>query len=89
MPHIEKIVVFLKILFIVSAILKLFAQKKHPKLTIELRIVHILYYNASLFLFMYWFNPWSNKVCLEGEEKIIVFSFALIEFIQEMIPDLF
>jgi hypothetical protein len=89
MPYIEKIVLFLKILFIVSAILKLIARKDRPKLTIELRIVRILYYNASLFLFLYWFNPWTKKICLEGEEKIIVFSFALIEFIQEMMPDLF
>jgi predicted acyltransferase len=89
MQLIEKTVVFLKILFIVSAFLKFIAQKDRPKLTVELRIVRMLYYNTSLLLFLYWFNPWTKMVCLEGEEKLIVFSFVLIEFIEEFFPDLF
>jgi hypothetical protein len=89
MQLIEKTVIFLKILFIVSAFLKFLAHKDRPKLTIEEHIVRILYYNASLVLFLYWFNPWTKKVCLEGEEKMIIFTFVLIEFMQEFFPHFF
>jgi len=37
-------------------------------------------------LFLYWFNPCSKKICLEGEDKMIVFSFMAIELIEEIFP---
>jgi hypothetical protein len=78
------IVVALKLLFIFSALLKLFTSNIIPKT--EVKIVRFLYYNASLLLFLYWFNPWTNKICLEGEDKFIVFSFMVIELIEEIFP---
>ena len=75
-----------KLLFIFSALLKLLTPVHIPKLKTEVQLVRFLYYNASLLLFLYWFNPWSGKICLEGEEKFIVFSFAAIEFIEEIFP---
>lgn len=82
-----KLVLCLKLIFIFSAFLKLMSRhKERDKLKVEVRISRMLYYNASLLLFLYWFNPWSGKICLEGEEKLIVFSFMFIEFFQEMFP---
>ena len=85
-----KIVLILKLIFIVSALIKLLThiRTSQDKLKMEVRISRLLYYNAALLLFLYWFNPWTKKVCLEGEEKMIVFSFVIIEFIQEMFPHL-
>lgn len=82
-----KVILSLKLIFIFSAFLKLMTRyESREKLKIEVRIARNLYYNASLLLFLYWFNPWHGKICLEGEEKLIVFSFVVIEFIQEMFP---
>jgi hypothetical protein len=83
-----EIVLFLKLLFVISAIIKLFTSGNIPKLKTEVKISRFLYYNASLLLFLYWFNPWRKKICLQGEEKIIVFSFVLIEFIEEIFPNI-
>ena len=80
------IVVALKLLFVFSALLKIFTSNIVPKT--EVKIVRFLYYNASLLLFLYWFNPWTNKICLEGEDKFIVFSFMVIELIEEIFPRL-
>jgi len=90
MDLLVKIVLSLKIIFILSAFLKSMThiRSSKDKLKIEIRISRLLYYNASLLLFLYWFNPWSKKVCLEGEEIMIIFSFVVIEFIQEMFPHL-
>jgi len=85
---IEMIVLFLKVLFVASALLKVLTPVDIPKLKTEVRITRFIYYNTSLFLFMYWFNPWSKKICLEGEDKILVFSFVVIELIEEMFPSL-
>jgi hypothetical protein len=82
------VVLSLKLLFVFSAILKLVTPVHIPKLKTEVRISRFLYYNASLLLFLYWFNPWNGKICLEGEDKFIVFSFMLIEFIEELFPNL-
>jgi len=79
------VVLCLKLLFIFSALLKVFTPNTLVKT--EVKAVRFLYYNASLLLFLYWFNPWSNKN-LEGEEKIMVFSFMLIELIEEIFPRL-
>jgi len=81
-----RIVLILKLIFIVSALIKLLSRSSQDKLKVEVRISRLLYYNAALLLFLYWFSPWTKKVCLEGEEKMIVFSFVVIEFIQEMFP---
>ncbi len=81
-----EVVLSLKLLFIFSALLKLFTPAHIHKLKTEVRIAHFLYYNASLLLFLYWFNPWNGSICLEGEEKFIVFSFMLIEMIEEIFP---
>ena len=78
------IVLCLKLLFIFSAFLKLFTSNNIQKT--EVKIVRFLYYNASLLLFLYWFNPWTNKICLEGEDKFIVFSFMVIELAEEIFP---
>jgi len=85
-----KIVLILKLIFILSAFLKVMTRirSKQDKLKVEVRISRMLYYNASLLLFLYWFNPWKPKACLEGEEKILVFSFVVIECIQEFFPHL-
>ena len=85
---IETGVLILKLLFVFSALLKVLTPVDIPKLKTEVRIARFLYYNASLFLFMYWFNPWGKKVCLEGEDKILIFSFMVIELIEEMFPSL-
>jgi len=82
------IVVGLKLLFVCSAVLKLLTPVHIPKLKTEVRVVKFFYYNASLLLFLYWFNPWTKKICLEGEDKIIVFSFMLIELIEEIFPSI-
>jgi hypothetical protein len=79
------IVLCLKLLFIFSAVLKVFTSNI-PKIKTEVKIVRFLYYNASLLLFLYWFNPWTNKICLEGEDKFIVFSFMVIELLEEIFP---
>jgi len=88
----EKIVLILKIVFILSAFVKVMTHRKYKIMSTELKISRFLYYNASLLLFFYWFNPFSGKICLEGEEKLLVFSFALIEGIEEILdhfyPDL-
>jgi len=85
------VVLTLKLLFIFSALLKLLTPNTVLKaeLKAEVKIVRFFYYNASLLLFLYWFNPWSNKICLEGEDKILVFSFMAIELIEEIFPTLF
>jgi hypothetical protein len=88
METIIKVVLCLKLLFIFSALLKLLTPSNTPKLKTEVRISRFLYYNVSLLLFLYWFNPWSNKICLEGEDKFIIFSFMLIELIEELFPNL-
>ena len=80
------IVLALKILFIFSALLKILTPNTIIK--IEVKIVRFLYYNTSLLLFLYWFNPWSKEICLKGEDKMIVFSFMAIELIEEMFPSL-
>ena len=80
------VVLTLKLLFIFSALLKLLTP--NTVLKSEVKIVRFLYYNASLLLFLYWFNPWTNKICLEGEDKILVFSFMVIELIEEIFPTL-
>jgi len=90
------ILLVLKIVFVVSALIKIFTtfiiHKGTPmsknimtKINTELRISRLVYYNASLLLFFYWFNPFSGKICLKGEEKMLVFLFALIEFIEEIL----
>jgi hypothetical protein len=82
------IVLCLKLLFIFSAVLKVFTSNIQIKTEVktEVKIVRFLYYNASLLLFLYWFNPWTNKICLEGEDKFIVFSFMVIELLEEILP---
>ena len=80
------VVLTLKLLFIFSALLKLLTP--NTVLKAEVKIVRFFYYNASLLLFLYWFNPWTNKICLEGEDKILVFSFMVIELIEEIFPTL-
>jgi len=82
------VVLCLKLLFIFSALLKLLTPVHIPKLKTEVRITRFLYYNTSLLLFLYWFNPWTNKICLEGEDKFIVFSFMVIELIEEIFPNI-
>jgi hypothetical protein len=82
---IEQVVLILKIVFILSAFVKVLSHGKNKIITEELKISRFLYYNASLLLFLYWFNPFSGKICLEGEEKLLVFSFALIEGIEEIL----
>ncbi len=89
MQWLGHIVIFLKLVFLLSAFLKFVSKKDRPRLDLELKIVHMLYYNTALFLIIYWFNPWRKKVCLEGEEILIVFTFVLLEFYQEMFPKLF
>jgi hypothetical protein len=89
MQVLEQIVIFLKIVFVISAFLKAFTPRDLPHLNLEIHIVRMLYYNASLLLFLYWFNPWRKTVCLEGEERFLVFSFVVLEFIQEMFPQWF
>jgi len=81
------IVLSLKILFIFSALLKILTPNNLIKT--EVKVVRFLYYNTSLLLFLYWFNPWSKQICLKGEDKMIVFSFMLIELIEEIFPTLF
>lgn len=80
------VVLVLKLLFVFSAFLKVLTPVHIPKLKTEVRISRFLYYNASLLLFLYWFNPWNKKICLEGEDKIIVFSFMVIELVEEIFP---
>jgi len=82
------LVLGLKILFVFSALLKVLTPVHIPKLKTEVRITRFLYYNTSLLLFLYWFNPWTKNRCLEGEEKLIVFSFMVIELIEEIFPHL-
>jgi hypothetical protein len=82
------VVLCLKILFIFSALLKLLTPVNIPKIKTEVKVVRFLYYNASLLLFLYWFNPWSKEICLKGEDKMIVFSFMVIELIEEIFPKL-
>ena len=86
--NLSTIVLWLKILFIFSALLKLLTPVHIPKLKTEVKIVRFLYYNASLLLFLYWFNPWTKKICLEGEDKFIIFSFMVIELVEEIFPRL-
>lgn len=81
-------VLVLKLLFVFSALLKVVTPVHIPKLKTEVRIARFLYYNASLLLFLYWFNPWNKKICLEGEDKMIVFSFMVIELIEEIFPSI-
>lgn len=81
-------VLVLKLLFVFSAFLKLLTPVHIPKLKTEVRMARFLYYNASLLLFLYWFNPWNKKICLEGEDKMIVFSFMVIELVEEIFPNL-
>ena len=87
MQWIEKIVLVLKIVFILSAFIKIFSTHNTIRINLstELQIARMFYYNASLLLFMYLFNPFSGKICLEGEEKLLVFSFAVIEVIEEFL----
>jgi hypothetical protein len=85
---IQDVVLILQLLFVFSACLKALTPIHIPKLKTEVKISRFLYYNASLFLFLYWFNPWTNKICLEGEDKFIVFSFMVIELIEEIFPGL-
>jgi len=80
------VVLVLKLLFVFSAFLKILTPVHIPKLKTEVRISRFLYYNASLLLFLYWFNPWNKKICLEGEDKFIVFSFMVIELVEEIFP---
>jgi len=80
------VVLVLKLLFVFSAFLKVLTPVHIPKLKTEVRISRFLYYNASLLLFLYWFNPWNKKICLEGEDKLIVFSFMVIELVEEIFP---
>ena len=82
------IVLCLKLVFIVSALLKLLTPVHIPKIKTEVKVVRFMYYNASLLLFLYWFNPWTKKICLEGEDKLIVFSFMAIELIEEILQNL-
>jgi len=89
MNLIVQIVLVLKIVFVVSALIKIFSTYKGTIMTTELRISRLLYYNASLLLFLYWFNPFSGKICLKGEEKLLVFSFALIEAVEEILEHFF
>ena len=86
--NLTTVVLVLKLVFIFSAFLKLLTPVHIPKLKTEVQLSRFLYYNASLFLFMYWFNPWSGKITLEGEDKLLVFSFMLIEFVEEMFPSI-
>jgi hypothetical protein len=88
MNLIISVVLVLKLLFVFSALLKVATPVHIPKLKTEVRIARFLYYNASLLLFLYWFNPWNKKICLEGEDKMIVFSFMVIEFIEELFPNI-
>lgn len=88
MNLIISVVLVLKILFVFSALLKVLSPVHIPKLKTEVRISRFLYYNTSLLLFLYWFNPWNKKICLEGEDKMIVFSFMVIEFIEELFPNI-
>ena len=81
-------VLVFKLLFVCSAFLKVLTPVHIPKLKTEVRISRFLYYNVSLLLFLYWFNPWSKKICLEGEDKFIVFSFMVIELVEEIFPRL-
>lgn len=85
-----KVVLILKLIFIFSAFLKVMTHHRSSKdrMKIEVRISRMVYYNASLLLFLYWFNPRNPKTCLEGEEKILMFSFVVIECIQEFFPHL-
>jgi len=83
------VVLCLKIIFIFSALLKLLTPVNIPKIKTEVKVVRFLYYNTSLLLFLYWFNPWSKQICLKGEDKMIVFSFMAIELIEEFFPKLF
>ena len=80
------IVLCLKIVFVVSAFLKLLTHGQISQLKTEERISRLLYYNASLLLFLYWFNPWNGKICLIGEDKMLVFSFMVIEVVEELFP---
>jgi hypothetical protein len=82
------IVLCLKLLFIFSALLKLLTPVHIPKIKTEVKVVRFMYYNTSLLLFLYWFNPWSKKICLEGEDKMIVFSFMAIELIEEILTSI-
>lgn len=86
--NLTTVVLVLKLIFIFSAFLKLLTSVHIPKIKTEVRISRFLYYNASLLLFLYWFNPWSGKTCLEGEDKILVFSFMLIEIVEEIFPSI-
>jgi hypothetical protein len=86
---IEQVVLILKIVFILSAFIKVMTPEKNKYSSTELKISRFLYYNASLLLFFYWFNPFSGKICLEGEEKLLVFSFALIEGIEEILDQFY
>lgn len=90
------IVMILKIIFVVSALIKIIStfityngtqmsKNIMTKINTELRISRLLYYNVSLLLFFYWFNPFFGKICLKGEEKMLVFLFALIEAVEEIL----
>lgn len=89
MVQLDQVVLILKIVFILSAFLKVLSHGKQKLMSTELKISRFLYYNGSLLLFLYWFNPFSGKICLEGEEKILVFSFALIEGIEEILDQFY
>ena len=83
--NLTNVVLVLKLVFVFSALLKLLTPIHIPKLKTEVRISRFFYYNASLLLFLYWFNPWSAKVVLEGEDKL---SFMLIELVEEIFPSI-
>jgi hypothetical protein len=84
MLSVETIVLILKLVFVFSACLKVLTPIHIPKLKTEVKIARFMYYNASLLLFLYWFNPWRQKVCLEGESQFLVFSFMAIELFEEI-----
>ncbi len=86
--NLTNVVLVLKLVFVFSALLKLLTPVHIPKLKTEVRISRFFYYNASLLLFLYWFNPWSAKIVLEGEDKLLVFSFMLIELVEEIFPSI-
>jgi hypothetical protein len=86
MKIITMIVLVLKIIFVFSSLLKVFSPGHIQGLDKELKISRFLYYNASILLFLYWFNPWSKKISLEGEDKFLIFTFMIIEFMDEIFP---
>ena len=82
------IVLWLKIIFILSVLLKLLSPITIPKIKLGVKISRLVYYWGSLLLFLYWFNPWGGIINLNEKEKDIVFSFTVIEIILKMYPNL-